>query len=198
MNYGIIYRVISPSGKIYIGQTQYSLHRRKRTHISNAFSIKSKHYNSKFCKAIRKYGDSLVWEVLHNNIPIDRLHEIEIQEIVNHGSFNNGYNSTLGGKDAGFRGRHHKESTKAKLSELKKDTKNPMYGKSGILNPFYNQKHSLESKLKMQGPRLRMTGKNNPMFGLGGMLGKKHSEETKEKMRQKALLRRRNNHGKFS
>jgi len=47
---------------------------------------------------------------------------------------------------------------------------------TGEKNPFYNKKHSDESKLKMRGPRPQVSGSNNSMYN------KNHTEESKLKM----------------
>lgn len=42
------------------------------------------------------------------------------------------------------------------------------------------------------------SGENNPMYGkVGAMKGKKHSEESKQKMREAAIKRNRDRKGKF-
>jgi len=58
----------------------------------------------------------------------------------------------------------HTEETKKKISKNNKrlfGEDNPMYGRTGINNPFFGKKHSKETLLKM-------SGKNNPMFGRTG------------------------------
>lgn len=97
--YGIIYRASSPSGKVYIGQTIFSLDFRRRQHESTAYNKRSKTYNVKINQAIRKYGKVLVWEVLHANIPRGLLNMYEIDEIAKHDSYRLGYNSTPGGNN---------------------------------------------------------------------------------------------------
>ena len=54
---GKIYKIRHiESGRLYIGQTIYSLRRRFNQHIKNAYSAGSHCYNSHLQKAIRKYG----------------------------------------------------------------------------------------------------------------------------------------------
>ena len=60
---GIIYKYISPSNKIYIGQTFREANRRYE-HLSSSYSKKNRGYNTLFHKAIRKYGiDSFIYSV---------------------------------------------------------------------------------------------------------------------------------------
>ena len=176
IKFGIIYRATSPSGKVYIGQTIRMLKRRKYIHEKRAFTG----CYTKFAHAIRKYKDKIKWEILHSNIPEYDLDRLEQKEISCHDSFNNGYNGTLGGDDAGFRGKKHSNATKQILSKMRKGEKNPMFGMSGELNPFYGKKHSEGSKKKMRENCPKRFGEENPMYGIGGFLGKKHSKKTKE------------------
>jgi len=152
---GIIYKVSSPSGNVYIGQTISELKKRKQIHEYRAKSNKAK---DKFAHAIRKYGNKLKWEILHNNILVSQLGTIEQKEIEIHDSFNNGYNGTLGGGDGGFRGKNHSKKTKEILSAMRKGLKNPMYGQSGSLNPFYGKKHSEKTKKKKNEKILSLIG----------------------------------------
>lgn len=116
---GLIYKATSPSGKVYIGQTKRSLYERKRDHIYWA----KKGLNTKFGNALRKYGSEIVWEVLHR-VSINRLDELEIQEIKKYKSYRYGYNSTLGG-DGGspMLGKNHSKETIKKMSDAKKGKK---------------------------------------------------------------------------
>lgn len=92
-NTGIIYKAISPSGKVYIGQTTDILTNRARKHANDA-----KKYTYAFANAIRKYGiNSFAWIIIHKDIPECELNSIEIYEIQEHNSFCYGYNSTKGG-----------------------------------------------------------------------------------------------------
>jgi len=167
---GMIYMATSPSGKVYIGQTTRSLHQRKYFHFYYASNTER---NVKFSNAIRKYGEDIEWIVLHDNVPIDRLDEIEIEEIKQHNSYESGYNSTPGGEfitletrdkiSKGNSGKKHwsygkriPDETRRKMSEAHKGSKHWLYGKHV----------SEETKKKLS--------KINK--------GKKHSKETKEKL----------------
>lgn len=97
---GKIYKATCMStGKVYVGQTIQSMAKRKKSHERNAFDQKSMMYNTKFGKAIRKYGfDNFVWEIIHNNVPWSELDKLEVSEISKYDSYNSGYNSTPGGQ----------------------------------------------------------------------------------------------------
>jgi len=94
----VIYKVLSPSGKIYIGQTSKDLNKRKSEHEKEA--IKPKYKNNAFKRAILKYGNLLVWSIIESNIKsLKQSHKREQYWIRRFDSANSlkGYNSTLGG-----------------------------------------------------------------------------------------------------
>lgn len=148
-NTGIIYKVTSPNGKVYIGQTIHSLNDRKARHIYDAYQ-RSMAYA--FANAIIKYGDLLKWEILYDNIPIEQLNKLEIKTIEEYDSYNNGYNSSLGGE--GSKGNILTEETKSKISAANKGkligNKNPMFGKTHSNNA--KQKISQTHKGKIKPP----------------------------------------------
>ncbi len=112
MKKGIIYRAWSPSGKSYIGQTTQSLQVRKNKHRYAALTSRAA---LPFCHAIRCYGwKKIQWEVLRNNIPSEKLNDLEIQAIRDFNSFSNGYNCSLGGE--GQPGRKHSAQSKRKIT----------------------------------------------------------------------------------
>lgn len=98
MRTGIIYKAISPSGKIYIGQTTKGLYRRKIEHKSKAFNKKASSYYAPFSNAIRHHGfESFLWEILYIDIPESQLDNTEIFIIGLYNSYYKGYNGTFGG-----------------------------------------------------------------------------------------------------
>lgn len=122
---GYVYKYTSPNGKSYIGITK-NLRRRKAEH-----KRLSKDVDRAFYRAIRKYGyENFSFEILEiveaENLSRlkETLFDLEKKYIQKFDSFKNGYNSTLGGDGT--------------------------YGLAGELNPFYNKKHSDESKAKMR------------------------------------------------
>jgi hypothetical protein len=52
---GVIYKYTSPSGKSYIGQTVRE-DQRKKEHYYLAYCYENSKFDTKFYKAIRKYG----------------------------------------------------------------------------------------------------------------------------------------------
>ena len=88
---GIIYKLTSPSGKIYIGQTTRTLEARYREHCCG-------YEKSIISSAIKKYGsDNIIREIIYecNNNELD---ENEIKYIKHYSSLEpNGYNIKTGG-----------------------------------------------------------------------------------------------------
>lgn len=173
---GLIYRVISPSGKSYVGKTIQNLEDRKARHIKRSKEKNedgSWKYVHKFANAIRKHGDSLVWEVVEDNVSEQDLHLREIFYIEKFGSFANGYNTTPGG----LGGDTYAVLSDSQLQEVKKKISKSL--KKRFNNPEYRKKFSERS-----------SGSNNPMYGkVSAMKGKSHSEESKKKISRKKKIR---------
>lgn len=92
-----VYRIISPSGKSYIGITNDTLKRRWGNHIRYA---NKNHKSHPFRNAIRKYGkDAFVIEVLSSNLSIEDAKFLEIAFISLFDTQNrkHGYNISPGG-----------------------------------------------------------------------------------------------------
>src|SRR6056300_228418 len=90
---GIIYKITSPAGKVYVGQTVRSFEKRMQEHRD----VKSK------CSAVRnaidKYGDEMKYEIIEDNVPQEQLDEREIYWISYFNSLRpNGYNLKTGGR----------------------------------------------------------------------------------------------------
>ena len=90
---GIIYKITSPSGKVYVGQTIRSFEKRVAEHKRESS------YCTLIKRAIDKYGDEMNYEIIEENVLQEQLDEREIYWI-NH--FNSlapdGYNCTTGGQ----------------------------------------------------------------------------------------------------
>ena len=167
MRIGIIYKVISPSGKVYIGQTIKTLVRRKGNHHSDAFNKNRIGYNYKIARAIRKYGDALEWTILYNNVPVNNLNVLEIKEVKRHDSYKSGYNSTEGGgcENRGYslstetrrklsesrKGKKHSKETRRKMSKAQKGKKFSEETRRKISEANKGKHHSAEAKKKMSG-----------------------------------------------
>lgn len=183
--FGIIYRLISPSGKSYIGQTKREEKRKN-------------HYRSLNCKdqpkiylALLKYGyDKFKFDIIDSAENQKELNDKEKFYIKFFDTVVRGYNCQLGGYSQKFTpeickkisetkklrtkqsnyvhnwtGKHHSEETKKKLSKFHK-------GKKGI-------PHTQEFKDKMSE---RLKGKGNHFFEVPFFKGRKHSNESRKKI----------------
>jgi group I intron endonuclease len=132
--YGIIYKVVSGTGKIYIGQTTNTLKRRKRGHI---YMAKKGYHLTPFLKELLKQDPStFIWEQIDSAKTREGLDKKEKYWITYYNAANPkfGYNLTNGGLH--FK---HAEETKCRISDATKGEKHPMFGK----------KHSMEALQKM-------------------------------------------------
>jgi len=183
----ILYKVTSPSGKIYIGITCETLEDRKSKHKYTANRMQKSH---KFSNAIKYYGiDGMNWEVVFNNLSQEKAIELEKQLIEEHDTYKNGYNSTKGGEGAwGYKwneealkkSRKHLEETyysdpewKKKKSEITKNwyKNNPKEGKK-LREKSY--KRLKENKHKWEDKRI---GGNRKPENLAKMVKSKGCEE---------------------
>lgn len=85
--------------KVYIGQS-INLERRYQDHYKNHANPNLKDFQTKFYRALRKYGfENFTYEIIEEDDTYDpdTLDEREIYWIKYYDSYNNGYNSTIGG-----------------------------------------------------------------------------------------------------
>ena len=85
-----------PTGKKYIGQTVQE-EQRKKQHKHDC----KRGVDNKFYRAVRKYGWQLFIYGIIEEYDVDILGEQEIFYIDCYDSYNNGYNSTIGGEGVG-------------------------------------------------------------------------------------------------
>jgi group I intron endonuclease len=108
---GIVYMISFPNGKNYIGITSTSFEERKRNHLSHMNSSNLPVHN-----AIKKFKDSLKWQIIDSAKNWEDLTSLEMKYIKKYDSYinNNGYNLTLGGD--GTVGYKHSDEQKRKNS----------------------------------------------------------------------------------
>ena len=159
------------TNKSYIGICN-NYNRRMREHRTKL--KKHKHENRYLQSSWDKHGESsFEWFVIKDNVDMCDIHRYEkmlISMFETKGE--NGYNLTDGG--AGVLGYKHTEDH---IESLKK----PRPELRGEKHPFYNKKHSEETKKYIS---TCMSGCKN------GMYGKKHSNETIELIRKAAKNRK--------
>lgn len=162
----IIYKSTNKiNGKCYVGQSTFSLERRKLEHEKGSRKNKVILY---FHKAIRKHGeDNFEWEILYESNSRKELNTAEMYYINKFKSFGkDGYNLTEGG--GGSVGYKPTPETLKKISEktkegIAKSNKSWSESHKGKKNGMYGKEHSKESKQKMSKNRTGlMTGNDNP------------------------------------
>ena len=197
------------NAKKYVGITKFSLNERFSQHIKRGFLL---------TEAIQKYGcQNFSIDLIEEVESAERAYELEQYYIREYNTkVPNGYNLTDGGdgifgweateeyrkecserakklhkeKKVGMYGKKHSDETKKKMSDSLKGNRNcsgrklSEYSKQKIREKHLGKTLSEETKQKISENHHDISGQNNPMYG------KKHSPETIEKMRQKALMRR--------
>lgn len=192
-----IYKITSPSGKIYIGQA---------LDIENRLCIAYKRINCKSQKSIYnsliKYGvENHKFEIIHivkehDNLLLDKL-EINYIKLFDTYKTKHGLNLTKGGNS----GKKHSTESLKKISDgnkgkiISNETRDKMKlsqtgrihteehrkknseARKGSKNHFYGKTHTEETRKKLSDyTKKNQSGENHPR------LGKKHSEETIKKL----------------
>lgn len=113
---GIIYKLTSPSNKVYIGQTTVSLSQRLRRHKHDAIAAKR---TTAIARAIRKYGyESFDIDIILNCDNEDlNDHEIRLIQEYNSTDPKHGYNISTGGQE----GYNLTEEARNKISNSLRD-----------------------------------------------------------------------------
>ena len=163
---GIIYEFRNTiNNKYYVGQTMYP---RKR-YLEHKRATDNKHFHC----AIRKYGfDKFEYKVVNEYKAsdkyelIDILNTAEIKQINYRNSYNNGYNSTIGGDGVVGLTFNHSEEAKQKISKSMKGKPKSEETKLNMSKSQIGHNVSEESKRKNREAHL----------------GKTSSEETRQKI----------------
>ena len=135
-----IYKLTSPSGKMYIGRTS-NFQRRMIEHESE--SKKKRNNHRSLYKAISKYGfNSFTKEIIAECIGEDNGQVIEESFIKKLNTVRKGYNDTYGGN-----GRNMWKDNPELVNKLKKTLSKKF---SGDKNPMYGKKHSKEAIQKQK------------------------------------------------
>jgi len=195
--------------KQYVGITKFSIEERFSQHVKRGFLL---------TEAIQKYGEQNFWIQLIEEVEsAERAYELEMYYIKEYNTkVPNRYNITDGGdgifgwepseeyrkecservkqlhneKKVGMYGKKHTEETKKKMSDSLRGNQNCLGRilsedtKSKISSSHKGKILSESTKNKISENHHNVSGEKNPMYG------KKHSPETIEKMRQKALARK--------
>lgn len=132
-----IYKLTSPSGKIYIGRAVH-FKKRMNTHKHTAKSgVKRPLY-----EAIRKYGwENFTKEVIDIAMGDEAAHQLELKYIVEYDSVNKGYNVNFKTSDGGdnWEGRKHTPEYQTLVEISRKN-------RTGAGNGMFGKSHTEESK----------------------------------------------------
>jgi group I intron endonuclease len=162
-----VYKITSPTGRIYIGSS-ISINDRFTNYRNGHLKLQRK-----LCASFKKYTTRLhTFELLEicckeNVRKRERFHCVK-NDVLNQ----NNLNLKIPYEDDGYVS--ISDETRKKLSEARTGEKNSMYGRSGELSPNFGKKMSKDFCQKISE---RVSGEKHPMYG------KKHSEETKEKLK---------------
>ena len=177
-----VYMHKAPNNKVYIGVTKLTLQQRWGKDGSGY------HTQTLFWRAIQKYGwNNFTHIIIATGLEKNEAFDLEVKLIAEYKSNDSkyGYNQSIGG-EKGPNGCHHKLSleTRKKMSDSRLGTNHPMYSKH----------HTEESKNKI---RNSMIGNKNALGAVRSdefkqkvsksQTGRVVSQETREKLRQRAL-----------
>lgn len=136
----LIYMLIFPNWKYYIGQTTSRLEKRVQEHIYR------KTEDTKKSRAVNKYNSFFVL-VLEENIQKSELDEKEIYWIETYDTFNSGYNSTIGGGSS--KGKIMSVESRKKISDAKRGHKPSAETKFKMSKALKGKLFSDETRLKI-------------------------------------------------
>ena len=136
-----IYKITNKiNNKIYIGQTTKTINLRWQRHCTDALSNRT---NTKFAKAIRKYGkDNFIVEKIDTAQNKEELNQKEIYWINYYNTFYNGYNQTKGGNQPTVQNKIDNKT----IVKIYEDLKN-IYLTYDFLSSKYNISTGLLSKI---------------------------------------------------
>ena len=169
-NNGIIYKITSPSRRVYIGQT-IDL----KTRLAKYKNLNCKN-QTRLIKSLKKYGwENHKFEILEKEIPLEFLDAYEIKYIKEYNSFITGLNCTEGGQ--GQKGRLVSKKTREKM-------KNSQLGKKQSKETINKRVSKVKGIKRSEEFKKRMSIKSK---------GRILSEQTKEKLRLHNLGKLSNN-----
>jgi len=200
----IIYKATNIiSKKCYIGQTKFSLDKRKTLHLNSSKRNKDNLY---FYNSLRKHGsDNFEWKILCECDSKEELDEMEFHYIKQYNSLSpNGYNLTLGGE-----GTHGYKRSPDQIERMSKNAKifwknvSDEYKKefsNRIKNLHTGKKLTKDHKLnisksrKGKGPK-NISEEHKKKIG-DGVRGQKRTTHTKKLMKQNQLGKNNSFYGK--
>lgn len=188
-----IYKIESPSGKVYIGQSVDIDSRWKKYQALNCDN------QTKLLNSFSKYGvDSHTFEILEEcvesklnererywqdyyNVVSDGLNCRLTETTDKSGRLSEETKNRIGNAN---RGRVHSEQSKLNMSKPKSDSSRMgKYNRNGKLNPFYGKTHSEETKAKIREKRKKQIITEETKQKISeALLGREVSDDTKRKI----------------
>ena len=167
----IVYELLFPNGKKYVGITSQRPNKRWQ---------RGKNYthNPHLQRAIEKYGWDNIEHIVHEYETIQEAGEAE-QRIITEEHLQNpkyGYNISNGGEHG-----THCQETKNKLSQKRKGSKNPMFGRKGKLSPRYGKESAMRGRHMSEDAKAKISKSNSG--DCNGMYGRKLSDAQKDFLR---------------
>ena len=150
-NHKVYIYTLKENGKVYVGQTKYTLNQR-----AGSQGVKYKRC-IKFWNAIQHYGwDAFESTIIKDNLSLEEANILEDELILKYDSINNGFNINRGGKNHIWT-----EEQRKQMSERNMGEKNPNFGKKlseetkrkiGTANAIsqIGNKHTEQTKEKMR------------------------------------------------
>lgn len=168
-----IYKITSPTGRIYIGQAEIITKRWKEYKYMNSKVERQ----TKLWRSFKKHGvENHIFEVLED-CPLEDLNCRERYWQDFYDVLNGGLNCTL--QECGEQRRVFSEEVREKI------------GRKGESNPMYGKKWSEETRERIKTTKIITRGVDNPLYG------KPKSEEHKKKIsntrKEKGLSKKENN-----
>lgn len=149
MNKCLIYKITNKiNGKAYIGKSmEYRFEYRIKQH-------KNDNSDTHFSRAKRKYGfDNFEISIIEKEIDKNEISNREKYWIEYFDTFNNGYNSTIGGEGGNTFVKRTEQQMKLTSLKISKSIKGNKNGNKGQYvkekNPMYGKHHSDESRKKI-------------------------------------------------
>jgi group I intron endonuclease len=168
---GYIYKLTSPNGKVYIGQT-INKKQRKRHYNSDDFKQQTKLWNSVEC---HKWKPADTYEIIEEclcGLEKENLNNREKYWIEYYDSFKNGLNCNYGGH--GNLGHKHSEETLKKMSEAKIGVKHSTERNKAKSEYTKGRKHTEEAKNKMSKVKIERMNDETKDKIRTGLMGNKN------------------------
>jgi group I intron endonuclease len=150
-----IYKITSPSGKVYIGQSMDIEIRFVNYKRLTSCKRQRRLFNSLKAHGAKSHTYEIVEECLQNLLNVRERHWQEIFDVIG----KNGLNCRLTGE--GDRSGFHSAESKALMSIRQAGINNPNYGKIGADNPNYGKKFS---EITLRRRSIARTGKGRSIL----------------------------------